>query len=179
MWKHLRKVLCRVVVLVLLAPRLKLGISCAEDGQDLLPMICPSLCLYLPAVAMIPEGLPALVTIVLALGTKKMAEHQAIIRQLPCVEVGTSSRHTSFLFGRKAGCNDNQPAVRLEVRVWNMGGKHGLPGSYCRMLHRQMADGSCLQLSLGATGMMHSMASWIQQPRGSSEHKHASATFTE
>eukprot|EP00775_Hariotina_reticulata_P008890 gene8890-9068_t len=45
------------------------------------------------AVAMIPEGLPALVTIVLALGTKKMADHNAIIRQLPCVETGTLTKN--------------------------------------------------------------------------------------
>ena len=76
-----------IIVLAIAAVIFVAGFINRDPSQTVLAAVIDNFMVAVAiAVAAIPEGLPAVVTIVLAIGVKRMSERKAIVKNLPAVE---------------------------------------------------------------------------------------------
>ncbi|MEX2160118.1 MAG: HAD-IC family P-type ATPase [Dehalococcoidia bacterium] len=144
-----------IAVLVASAAGFLMGLAMGEDAHDLF------LTLVALAVAAIPEGLPVVLTITLAIGVKRMAARHVIMRRLPAVEtLGSCDVIGSDKTGTLTQNRMTVARVFTEGQVFHVtGGGYEASGQF--LLDGRMADvaaSSPLRLTLLAGALCNDAA---------------------
>lgn len=154
---HLGRMLGRIVVgiaiVVMLTVTIVQGVDTAEDFVTVL-LLGVSL-----AVAAVPEGLPAIMSLVLALGVQRMARRNAVVKQLSSVETLGSA---SVICTDKTGTlTTNEMTIQRVVTASgtvDLGGVGYAPVGDATATGRELAEGPLLseaRLVLGAGSLVN------------------------
>lgn len=143
---HLSKILALLVVCVAIV----MFVLSLLTGRDLVEMLLLSISL---AVSVIPEGLPAVITLTLALGVQQIAKKRAIIRKLAAAE--TLGSVSTICTDKTGTLTQNQMTVKV---LWVNGRQVDIPGIGYEPKDKFPIDSDELELLLRTAALCNNSA---------------------
>jgi Ca2+-transporting ATPase len=136
----------RISIAIVALAALSFGIGLLR-GEPLADMFLTAVAI---AVSAVPEGLPVVMTIALAVGVRRMARRRAIVRRLPAVE--TLGSCTVIVTDKTGTLTRNEMTVQ---QLWSDGALYSVTGSGLDLDGKLLRDG--VEAPIGPDSPVHQM----------------------